>query len=54
MFKSTRLDNKFKQLWLSGVEARIVFETHAGQAWDTLHVCLGEHAGHQTQNKYFD
>ena len=45
-FEATRLNIKFKQLWLAGIEAKLVFETHAGQAWGTLHVSLGEHPGH--------
>ena len=45
-FEATSLTNKFKQLWLAGIEAKLVFETHAGQAWGTLHVSLGEHPGH--------
>ena len=44
-FEATSLTNKFNQLWLAGIEARLVFETHGGQAWGTLHVCLGEHPG---------
>ena len=46
-FEAASLNNKFKQLWLAGIDAKLVFETHAGQAWGTLHVCLGEHPGHQ-------
>ena len=42
-FEATSLTNKFKQLWLTGTEARLVFETRDGKAWGTLHVCLGEH-----------
>ena len=30
---------------MAGIEAKLVFETHAGQAWGTLHVGLGEHPG---------
>ena len=41
--------NKFKQIWLAEIEAKLVLETHAGQAWVTLHVCLGEHSGHHQQ-----
>ena len=48
-FEATSLNNKFKQLWLAGIEAKLVFETRAGQAWGTLHVCLGEHPGHLQQ-----
>jgi hypothetical protein len=48
-FEATSLNNKFKQLWLAGTEAKLVFETRAGQAWGTLHVCLGEHPGHLQQ-----
>ena len=40
------LTKKFKQLWLTGSEAKLVFETRAGKAWGTLHVCLGEHPYH--------
>ena len=32
-FEATSLNNKFKQLWLDGIEARLVFETCNGQAW---------------------
>ena len=42
-FETTSLTNKFKSLWLDGIQAKVVFETCAGQAWGTLHVCLGEH-----------
>ena len=45
-FETTSLTNKFKSLWLAGIEAKLVFETHAGKAWGTLHVCLGEHPLH--------
>ena len=45
-FETTSLTNKFKQLWLTGTEAKLVFETRAGKAWGTLHVCLGEHPYH--------
>ena len=48
-FEATSLNNKFKQLWLAGIQAKLVFETHAGHAWGSLHVCLGEHPGHQQQ-----
>ena len=48
-FEATSLNNKFKQLWLAGIQAKLVFETHAGHAWGTLHVCLGEHPGHHQQ-----
>ena len=42
-FEATSLMNKFKQLWLTETEAKLVFETRDGQAWGSLHVCLGEH-----------
>ena len=42
-FETTSLINKFKSLWLSGIEAKLEFETRAGQAWGSLHVHLGEH-----------
>ena len=42
-FEATSLTNKFKQLWLTGTEARFVFETRDGKVWGILHVCLGEH-----------
>ena len=42
-YEATSLTNKFKSLWLAGNEAKLVFETRDGQAWGTLHVCLGEH-----------
>ena len=42
-FETTSLMNKCKSLWFDGVEATLVFETHAGQAWGTLHVSLGQH-----------
>ena len=42
-FETTSLTNKFKSLWLAGIEAKLVFETRAWQAWGTLQVCLGEH-----------
>ena len=48
-FETSSLNNKFKQLWLAGIEAKLVFETHAGQAWGTLHVSLGEHPGQHQQ-----
>ena len=44
-FEATSLNNKLKQLWLAGIEAKLVFETQGGNAWGTLHVCLGEHPG---------
>ena len=44
-FEATSLMNKFKSLWIDGVDAKVVFETHAGQAWGVLHVSLGEHPG---------
>ena len=47
--ETTSFPNKFKNLWLAGVEAKLVFETHAGKAWGTLHVCLGEHPGQDQQ-----
>ena len=39
-FEMTSLSNKFKNLWLAGVEGKLVFETHAGKAWVHLHVQL--------------
>ena len=42
-FELTSLTNKFKQLWFTGKEAKLVFETCEGKAWGSLHVCLGEH-----------
>ena len=42
-FETTSLTNKSKSLRLAGIEAKLVFETCAGQAWGTLHVHLGEH-----------
>ena len=42
-FETTSLVNKFKSLWLSGIDAKLEFETRAGQAWGSLHVFLGEH-----------
>ena len=44
-FETTSLTNKFKSLWLAGVESKLVFETRAGQSWGSLHVCLGAHPG---------
>lgn len=35
-FETISLTNRDKTLFLAGVEARLVFETHAGQAWGTL------------------
>lgn len=49
-FETTSLTNKFKSLWLAGIEAKLTFETHAGQAWGTLQVCLGENP-RQVQEK---
>ena len=46
-FETTSLLNKFKTLWLSGIEAK--FETRAGQAWGSLHVHPGEHP-HQVKH----
>ena len=40
-FETISLMNK--SLWFDSVEAKLVFETHAGQAWGTLHVSLGQH-----------
>ena len=34
--------NKFKQLWLTEKEAKLVFDTRDGHAWGSVHVCLGE------------
>ena len=48
-FETTSLSNKFKSLWLAGIEAKLTFETRAGQAWGTLEVCLGEHPVHLQQ-----
>ena len=31
-FETTSLMNKFKTLWLSGIDAKLEFETRAGQA----------------------
>ena len=45
-FEATSLTNKFRSLWLAGVEAKLFFETRAGQAWGSLEVHLGEHPGH--------
>ena len=42
-FEFTSLTNKFKELWFTGKEAKLVFETCEGKAWGSLHVCLGEH-----------
>ena len=42
-FETTSLTNKFKSLRLAGIEAKLVFETCAGQAWGTLNVQMGEH-----------
>ena len=62
-YEFTSLTNKFKQLWLTGKEAKLEFKTHEGQAWGSLHVCLGEHPsqdppdpqerpyGHETPSK---
>ena len=48
-YEATTLNNNFKQIWLAEIEAKLVFETHAVQAWGTLHVCLGEHPGYHQQ-----
>ena len=42
---------KLKQLWQSGKDARLHVETHAGEAWASLHVKLGHGQGHQHQHK---
>ena len=42
-FEFTSLSNKFKQLWLTGKEVKLEFETCEGQALGSLFVCLGEH-----------
>ena len=44
-FEATSLNNKFKQLWLAGIDTKLVFETHAGQAWANLNVQLGQAPG---------
>ena len=44
-FEATSLNSKFRQLWLAGIKAKLVFKTHAEKAWGTLHVSLGEHPG---------
>ena len=36
---------KFKHLWHSGVNAHLDVHTHAGQAWVSLHVQLGQAPG---------
>ena len=41
---------KFKDLWQSGLDAHLVVDTHAGQAWVDLSVQLGHAPGpHQHQ-----
>ena len=50
-FETTSLTNKFKSLWLAGIEAKLTFETRAGEAWGTLQVCLGEHPLQQQQHQ---
>ena len=62
-YEFTSLTIKFKQLWSTGKEAKLEFKTHEGQAWGSLHVCLGEHPsqdppdpqerpyGHETPSK---
>ena len=41
---------KFMNLWKSGKDASLQFETHAGQACVTLRLGLGEHP-HQQQHR---
>ena len=36
---------KFQHLWTSGYDAHLHVETHAGQAWVHLQVCLGQAQG---------
>ena len=48
-FEATSLTNKFKRLGLADVQAKLVFESRAGQAWGTLEVHLGEHPGQHHQ-----
>ena len=50
-FETTSLTNKFKSLWLAGIEAKLTFKTRAGEAWGTLQVCLGEHPLQQQQHQ---
>ena len=50
-FELTSLNNKFKSLWLAGVESKLVFKSRAGQAWGRLEVHLGEHPGKQEQGQ---
>ena len=38
---------KFKDLWQSGLDAHLVVDTHAGQAWVDLRVRLGHAPGPQ-------
>ena len=42
-FEGTSFMQKFKDLWNSGHQATLHFETQAGQAWATLRVALGSH-----------
>ena len=49
----TELDKfivKLKHLWKSGHDARFNVETHAGQAWVSLHVKLGNVQDHHPQH----
>ena len=41
---------KLKQLWQSGEDAHLHVETHAGEAWVSLHVKLGHGQDHQQQH----
>ena len=36
---------KFTYLWSAGLDAHLNVETHAGQAWVSLHLCLGHPPG---------
>ena len=36
---------KFKNLWAAGLDAHLNAETHAGQAWVSLHLRLGHPPG---------
>ena len=52
-FEFTSHTNKLKQLWLTGKEAKLEFETYEGQAWGSLHVCLGQHPSQPLLQRQF-
>ena len=50
-FEATSFMNKFKDLWNTGQQATLHFETKAGEAWATISVALGSFPNNVPEKK---